>query len=350
MQEVKDSPELSIQVVATGGHFLREQGLTLEKIVEDGFTMDGKVDIELDVSSTEAIAASMGRMGERFAEVFGQLKPDYVAVLGDRYELLPIVNTAFVMGIPIIHFFGGDVTEGAIDDGIRNAVTMLSQYHFPATYDSAYNISRMRGSDKNIWRVGASGLDYFNRKKLIGRKILAENLSINLEKDWCLFTFHSETKKSVEYNLEVVRNCFDILEKFDDLQVIATYSNADYGGRQINEYLEERASGRKGNIIVIPSLGNLRYLSIMKQVKMIVGNSSSGIIEAPYLGVPVVNIGDRQKGRHMCDNIFQTDADPVSIDKAINQALTAGIYTPDGYWGDGHTAERVISIMERELV
>ena len=247
-------------------------------------------------------------------------------------------------------FFWRRCDKGAIDDGVRNAVTMLSQYHFPATYDSAVNITRMRGSDKDIWRVGAPGLDYFSREELMSRKKLSENLSLNPDMDWCMFTYHSETRKSIGYNLDVVRDCLDILEKHDDLQVIATYSNADYGGRQINEYLEERAFGRKGNIIVIPSLGNLRYLSIMKQVKMIVGNSSSGIIEAPYLGVPVVNIGDRQKGRHMCDNIFQTDADPVSIAKAIDQALTAGIYAPDGYWGDGHTAERVISIMERELV
>lgn len=350
MQEVRNSELFELQIVATGGHLLPEQGYTVDRIEEDGFRVNAKVDVGLDISSTEAIASSMGRMAEHFAEEFESMAPDYIAVLGDRYELLPIVNTAFVMSIPVIHFSGGDVTEGAIDDGIRNAVTMLSQYHFPGTNDSADNIIRMRGSNKNIWMVGEPGLDYFLYEKLMSRDEIAENLLLNPDMDWCLFTFHPETKKKLEDNLNTVRDCLDILDRQNGIQVIATYSNADFGGQQINEYIKERSSKCKGRIKVIPSLGNLRYLSLMRQVRLIVGNSSSGIIESPMIGVPVVNVGERQKGRHLCNNIIQTDTDRRNISNAICHALKNGTFEPDMYWGDGHTAKRVIAIMEKELI
>ncbi len=150
MKEVEKAENFVLQVVVTGAHLVEEQGHTIDAIIDDGFCVDAKVDAHLNTDSTQAIAESMGRMAQLFSLVFSKLSPDYVVVLGDRYELLPIVNTAFVMRIPIIHLSGGDVTEGAIDDGIRNAVTMLSEYHFPGTKDGANNISRMRGSSKNV--------------------------------------------------------------------------------------------------------------------------------------------------------------------------------------------------------
>ena len=349
MKEVERSDSFELQLIVTGAHLLEEQGHTIDIIREDGFNISEVVDSQLDTTTKEEIAASMGRMGSLFAHSFARLMPDYVVVLGDRYELLPVVNSAFIMRIPIIHISGGDVTEGAIDDGIRNAVTMLADYHFPGIESSAENIKRMRGSDKNIWTVGEPGLDSFNREPLMTREELAADLGLDYKSRWVLFTFHAETKQSVDYNLTAVRNCMSVLSSEENTQVVATYSNADFGGKNINDYLQEVSREQPGRIISIPSLGTRRYFSLMKQVACVIGNSSSGIVEAPALGVPVINVGDRQKGRHQCKNIVQTSIETESISKAIEEVRKNAHQIKDFYWGDGHTAERIIKILEKEL-
>lgn len=350
MADMSNSASFDLQVIVTGAHLLWEQGHTIDQITEDGFQADAIIDVQLDTSSLETIASSMGRMAEMFAPALKKLCPDYLLVLGDRYELLPICNTAFVMRIPIIHLSGGDVTTGAIDDGIRNAVTMLATYHFPGTRDSAENIIRMRGSDGNVWAVGEPGLDSFYREKLLSRNKLAEELSLDAGQEWVLFTYHAETVESLEHNLRTVKNCVQVLEELTGYQVIATYSNADFGGKYINEYLEEVGRGRKEDFIVVPSLGNRRYLSLMKQVRFVIGNSSSGIVEAPALRIPVVNIGNRQKGRHLCSNVIQTETDYGAVKRGVEKAITYEVDASDvDYWGDGKTSGRIVEILEKVI-
>lgn len=349
MKEIDSANDFELQIIATGAHLLEEQGRTVDQIKADGFTINEEVDTDLVTESKEEIAASMGRMAEGMARAFNRLKPDYVVVLGDRYELLPICNTAFVMNIPIIHISGGDVTEGAIDDGIRNAVTMLAEYHFPGTGESKNNIVRMRGTDRNVWTVGEPGLDSFYREKLMTKEEVAQSVGLNIDKPWVLFTFHPETKDSFDYNIAAVKNCIELLLE-RDVQIVATYANADIGGKEINELLEKIALDNREKMVVIPSLGHQRFISFMNYVDLVVGNSSSGIVEAPTLGVPVVNVGDRQKGRHLCANVIQTNAQADSIKDAIDRAMTSDFSKKDDYWGDGHTAEKIISIMKKELL
>ena len=350
MHDILEDKDFQLQLIVTGGHLLEEQGHTIDAIIEDGFKVDATVDANLDVTSTETIAASMGRMAEKFAPVFAELKPDLLVVLGDRYELLPICNTAFVMRIPIAHLSGGDVTEGAIDDGVRNTVTMLADYHFPGPVGSAKRIEKMRCSRKNIWAVGEPGLDAFNRIKLMSREDLAENLGLDVNKKWCLMTYHSETRESIEYNLNAVKSCFNSLQEYKDLQIVMTYANADFGGNQINELLEQNAKENPVQFKVVPSLGQLRYLSYMKQVKLVIGNSSSGIVEAPSLGVPVVNIGERQKGRYQCKNIIQCDNNYSAIDSAIKNAFTKEIDSSDSsYWGTGEASKNIMKILHENI-
>ena len=351
MKDIEATAEFELQLIVTGGHLSHEQGHTVDRIIEDGFRIDYIVDAGLDNSSVAQIAESMGRMAEGFAGAFDQLKPDYLLVLGDRYELLPICNTAFVMRIPIIHLSGGDVTEGAIDDGIRNAVTMLSEYHFPGTKASAENIIRMRGSDKNIWTVGEPGLDAFNRERLWSREQLAEDLNINIDKSWALMTYHSETKEGIEYNINNVKSCIDVLLEYPNLQTVITYANADLGGREINEYIERAAGENSDRLRVIPSLGHLRYLSFMKQADFVIGNSSSGIVEAPFMNIPVVNIGNRQRGRYQCGNIIQCDPNNKAIKAAVKGAfqIKKEAHNDLDYWGDGHTSERIVNILKEEI-
>lgn len=350
MHDIDADPDYQLQLIVTGGHLLKEQGHTIDVIRKDGFYINKIVDAELDTSSTEKIAESMGRMAEGFASAFAELKPDLLIILGDRYELLPICGTAFIMRIPIAHLSGGDVTEGAIDDGVRNAVTMLADYHFPGTSDAAKNIERMRGCKNSIWVVGEPGLDAFNKIELLTRKQLADNLGIDLNKKWCLMTYHSETRETLEYNLSAVQNCIESLSKYNDLQIVMTYANADFGGDQINQTLESIAKKYPLQFKAVPSLGQLRYLSFMKQASLVVGNSSSGIVEAPYLGVPVVNIGERQKGRYQCKNIIQCNNSKESIAEAIEDAFNKPIDSSDSmFWGNGETSSNILRILHKVI-
>lgn len=343
MKEVDASTDFELQLVVTGGHLLKEQGHTVDRIIEDGFRIDMEVDSHLDFSSQEDIAASMGRMAEGMSHAFSYLHPDYLVVLGDRYELLPICNTAFVMNIPIIHISGGDVTEGAIDNGIRNAVTMLATYHFPGTIESADNIIRMRGSNTNVWSVGEPGLDAFNKELLMNRAEIAEALGLEIDKQWILMTYHAETQDSLTNDLETVASCCNALKSIPNSTVVMTYANADFGGDRINEYLEKVSHNNSLLFKCRPSLGSRLYLSLMKQVVLVIGNSSSGIVEAPTLKIPVVNIGNRQKGRHLCSNVIQSGKSYEEIINAIEIALNTVVDDSDvDYWGDGKTAERIV--------
>lgn len=345
MQDVKDSAAFTLQLVVTGGHLLKSQGHTIDYIIEDGFTIDEVIAISERQKSDESIGFECAELLKGCTSAFKKLKPDMLVVLGDRYELLPITNAAFLMNIPIIHISGGDVTKGAIDDAVRNAVTMLATYHFPGTKDSADNIKRMRASSQNIYNVGEPGLDYFVRDKLMSRAEVAESLGIDTERKWILMTYHAQTDHDISIDLEIVRNTLDILHELSGFVIVATYANLDLGGDRINELLS-----KDKNITLVPSLGSRRYLSFMKEAAFVIGNSSSGIVEAPYLKIPVVNIGNRQQGRHMCDNIINTDGNMQNLKEAVHKALKLDTSRVDGtYYGDGNTAKRIVSILTEIL-
>ena len=352
MKAIEDSKELELKLIVSGAHLMESQGHTIDEILEDGFKPDAVIagDAVQNISTEAEIAEYMGKLGEEVSKTLARINPDYLLVLGDRYELLPICNSAFIMGIPILHFSGGDVTEGALDNGIRNAITMLATYHFPGVKDSADNIERMRGRGSNIWVVGEPGLDAFYKCDLMTKSELAGNLSIDPKKKWVMLTYHPETLKTVDENLSVLSYILKGLDKRGDIVVVATYANADRGGSEINAELEKHASADSEKYKVVPSLGQRRYLSFMREAALVIGNSSSGIVEAPCVGVPVVNIGDRQKGRHLCSNVISASSSEKDIEEAIENALSGITDKSDlYYWGDGKTAERVVGILEREL-
>ncbi len=348
MRAVQECTMFEMQLVVTGGHLLKEQGYTINQIIEDGFNIDEKVDVQIDTSTKCEIAISMGKLASRIALAFEHLNPDLLVVLGDRYELLPICNTAMIMGIPIAHFSGGDVTEGAIDDSIRNAVTMMSTYHFPGTEEATQNVIRMTGSNKNIWMVGEPGLDAFRNIKAMNREELACSLGLDVSKNWVLLTFHPVTKESLRVNLDTAENIArSMLDLGDQYQIVITYANADYGGNEINKYFHEISLDKPERFVHIPSLGQKRYLSFMKQVKFIIGNSSSGIIESAYFKVPTVNVGNRQMGRHLCSNVVQCGNSYDDIKIAIERVLCGlDIDNDSYYWGDGHTSDRVVDVLK----
>ena len=347
---VHRDPELELQLVVTGAHLSVEHGETWKDIAEDGYPIAAKVDMGLNSDTKEAIVESMGRCSMGFAKVFTELQPDLVVVLGDRYELLPICSAALVMNIPIAHISGGDVTIGAIDNEVRNAITMMSTLHFPGVQDSADNIVRMRNSNENVLAAGEPGLDNFRKMDLWNRQQLADNLNINPNHKWILVTLHPETQESLEYNLKMAENVITVCDEMQYAAIIITKANADFGGAQINDYWDKVAKENPAKYCVYPSLGQFRYLSFMKECFAVIGNSSSGIVEAPALGTPVINIGNRQTGRYLCANVHQVDNDTNAISNAWETIISKQEHIIDNYYGDGHTAERIVSSIKKYLV
>lgn len=340
--------ELELQLVVSGAHLSEEHGKTVQFIEEDGYPITARVDMHLASDSLKDIVRSMGYCTTGIADVLSDLQPDVVVVLGDRYELLPIVSASLVMGIPVAHISGGDVTEGAIDNEVRNAVSMMSAIHFPGVESSAENLRRMLGENSPIYTAGEPGLESFLRFNLMSRSEMAENIGLDVNKKWCLVTLHSETKLSLDENLEMVKNLFYAMQQTKDVQFVISKANADFGGMQINEFWDEAVKQDTDKYHLYSSLGQRRYLSFMQQAVGVIGNSSSGIVEAPFLGIPVINIGDRQKGRHLCKNVIQCDRTKDSIAESFDKMFTQPKIV-DTYYGDGHTSEFIITKLKEWL-
>jgi len=346
---VQKDPNLELQLVVTGAHLLEEHGYTYKNIEEDGYRIDAKVDMHLDASNKEGIAKSMGYCAIGMAETLSKLQPDLIVVLGDRYELLPICNVALVMNIPIAHISGGDVTIGAIDNEVRNAITMMSTLHFPGVQESADNIVRMRNTDNNVWAVGEPGLDNFKRASLMTREELSENIGIPTSNKWILVTLHPETNESLEFNLQMAKNIFALTESIPDASIVISKANADFGGSQINEYWEQISKANPEKYHLYPSLGQMRYLSFMNECFAVLGNSSSGIVEAPCLGAWVINIGNRQTGRHLCKNVYQVNNNLDEMLAAWKSIETQKEKIIDSFYGDGYTSEKIVKHIEEYL-
>ena len=349
IEEVKNDNDLHLQLVVTGTHLSPEYGLTHSAIVKDGYCIDEKVEMQVSGNTQSAIVKSMGLCSLGISDVLNRLMPDVVIVLGDRYELLPICSAALLMNIPIGHISGGDITLGAIDNQIRNAVTMMSTLHFPGVEESAKRIERMIGTSKGIYPVGEPGLDNFVRLTLWDRRKLAENLGLDWSKRWVLLTYHPETKLELYQNIESVNSIINVLNQLHDTQIVMTGANSDFGGFEINEILKKVAYSNELKYKFFNSLGQHRYLSLMKEVDIIIGNSSSGIVEAPFLAKSVVNIGQRQKGRYISSNIISCSNDQNSIFDAIKNASSLSL-SPDAYFGDGSSSAKIKKIIKEFLL
>jgi len=349
MNAILYNPNYILQLIVTGTHLSKKFGETYKEIIKDGFEIDAKIEMDLSKLNTLNIAKAMGQCAIGVSKKFSKLKPDILLVLGDRYELLPICGSALVMSIPIAHFSGGDKTEGAIDDQIRNAISMMSTYHFPGNKDSARKLLAMGIPKKNIFMVGEPGLENFKKLNLYTKDELAEKLELDIQKPWVLLTYHPETKISLVENLNTVKNIFRDLEKLKDINIICTYANADFGGDRINNLIDKYRRKERGRIFLFANLGQKVYLSLLKNIFFMIGNSSSGIVEAPFIGCPVINVGDRQKGRYLSKNIIQTSNSLNDIKKAV-QTLVYNCETYKNrnkkYFGDGEVSKRTLMHLE----
>lgn len=306
MQHIKESDQLQLQIIATGAHLSPEFGLTYKNIENDGFEIDEKVEILLSSDTPASIAKTMGMAMMGMADVLPRLKPDLIVILGDRYEMLSIAAAATIFKIPIAHLHGGEITEGAYDDAIRHSITKMSHLHFTSTEEYKKRVIQMGESPENVFNVGAIGLDNIRDLKLLSKEELEADLAVKLKKYNYQVTFHPETLGNLS-SAEQFQNLLNVVEKQEDSFFIFTKANADTDGRIINQMIDDFVQKHPAIAKAFNSLGTLRFLSVVKMCDAIVGNSSSGILEAPSLCIPTINIGDRQKGRTQASSIINVD-------------------------------------------
>ena len=346
--KLRDTENVKLDLVVTGSHLSDQFGNTQEEIVKDGFDDYIRIAIPLEDDSKEGMAVSTGIAVQKFAELFKGYKPDIIIVLGDRFEILAAVIAAHIIGIPVAHIAGGDVTEGAVDDAIRHCITKMSQLHFPGCEQSAKRIIQMGEEPDRVFNVGEPGVENCLNLKLMSRNELSENLNFAINcHDYSVVTFHPVTME----NNTAIEQVYQLIHAMDDQKgmfYIITMANADAGGRVINEIWQKEGKKRE-NWLVVPSLGVLRYLSAVKYAKLVIGNSSSGVIEVPALGTPTINIGDRQKGRMMAESVLQCDPAQDQINLAIQkgktpefQKMAKNIKSP---FGDGTTSNQIVQIV-----
>ncbi len=344
MREVKEDPDLDLQIVATGMHLSPEFGLTYREIEEDGFEIDEKVEMLTSSDTPVGIAKSMGLGTIGFADVLARLDPDVLVLLGDRFEILSVAQTALVARIPIAHLHGGEATKGLIDDPIRHALTKLSHYHFVSADPFRERVIQMGEHPDRVFTVGAPGLDNLRRMDLLDRDELEQAIDFELGKKSCIVTYHPVTL-SESSPVEPFEELLAALDEFADLRVIFTKSNSDTEGRVINRMIDDYVQAHPERSCAFTSLGQRRYLSALHSVDAVVGNSSSGIIEAPAVPVPTVNLGDRQGGRLRAESVIDCEENRERIRDALRQALSPafrdkiqGVTSP---YGDGHTSLRI---------
>jgi UDP-hydrolysing UDP-N-acetyl-D-glucosamine 2-epimerase len=321
LREVAADPRLTLQLVATGTHLSPEFGLTYRAIESDGMRIDRKVETLLSSDTPIGISKAVGLGVIGFADALADLNPDIVVVLGDRFEILAATQAAFFAGIPVAHISGGEVTRGTLDDAIRHCITKMSRYHFVAAEDYRRRVIQLGESPDSIFNVGDPGLDNIVRLGLLDRNELAAALDVDLSRPFLLTTYHPITAGALDPGIGI-QALLNALDEFPTHDVLLTKPNADAGGRVVANAIDDYTAERPGRVSKFDSLGQLRYLSAMRHCAAVVGNSSSGIVEAPALGKPTVNIGARQNGRLMASSIINCDETKIGIVAALRRALS----------------------------
>lgn len=320
MREIEADGDLELQVIVTGQHLSPEFGLTYKTIEKDGFRISAKVEMLLSSDTPVGIAKAVGLGTIGFADALDRLKPDIMVLLGDRFEALSAAQAAMFLRIPIAHLHGGEKTEGAVDEAIRHSITKMAQIHFVSEPEYEKRVIQLGENPSQVFEIGIPGIDNIVRLPLLDLETLENQIGFSLGSKFFLITYHPETLSDSD-SLVCLQNLTDALEMFLDYKIIITQANSDAGGRLINEYWEQFAMANSERVLCVKSLGQLRYLSAMKACSAVVGNSSSGICEAPVLKVPTVNIGDRQKGRKRYPSVVDCISEKDAIISAIQLVL-----------------------------
>lgn len=313
---------IDVRIVAANMHLMPEYGMTVDEITGAGFEVSARVPMRVDGDSASDRVRAMGKCMDEVADAFESVHPDAVIILGDRYEMLAVASAAAVMGIPIIHIAGGEISEGAVDDEIRHAITKLSTLHLTATEPYRRRVIQMGEHPDRVVNTGAIGVWNAFNTPLLDAAELGQQLDLDLALPTAVVTFHPATADTSASPVRQMNSLLEALGAFRDMNIVITYPNNDAGGASLIPLIEEFAAGRPDNVRAVRSLGMVRYQSLLQQARVVVGNSSSGIVEAPSAGVPTVDIGIRQRGRLAAPSVIHCGTEPGDICKAIREALS----------------------------
>lgn len=321
MAEIRADAACRLLVVATGMHLSPEFGMTVTVIRDDGYAVDDQVAMLLSGDSPVAIAKSLGLGVIGFADSLARLKPDILVVLGDRFEILAAAQAAMMLRIPVAHIHGGETTEGVVDEAIRHSITKMAHLHFAAAEPYRRRIIQLGEDPRRVFTVGAAGLDAIARLPVLDRAAMEERLGLALQQPVFAVTYHPVTLES-RSPAEPLAELLAALEAVPEATVVLTKSNADTYGRIINRMIDAFADAKPDRRRAVMSLGQIGYLSLLRHSSVVVGNSSSGLLEAPSCGVPTVNIGDRQRGRLRAPSVIDCAEDRSAIGAALEAALS----------------------------
>lgn len=351
IKKLKEVVDFDVSIVATGAHLSPEFGLTYKEIEQDGIKIDEKIEILLSADTPSSISKSMGLAMISFADYFSKINPDMLIVLGDRYETLGVCCAAMNQRIPIAHLYGGETTEGAVDESIRHAITKLSYLHFTSTEEYRRRVIQLGEHPKRVFCVGAIGIENILNEKLMSKRELESSINFKLDRPYAVITFHPVTLED-NNSAEQFKALLDAFKNYKDMKFIFSKANADANGRVINQLIDVFVA-ENDNAVAFDSLGMVRYLSALKYCSMVIGNSSSGLIEAPSFGVPTINIGDRQKGRLQANSVINCELTKSKIDEAIALALTkefkekaSNTINP---YGHGSTSVKIVDVLKEFL-
>ena len=347
MQAVQQTPDLTLQLLVTGAHLSPEFGLTYREIEADGFHIDAKVEMLVSADTASGTAKSMGLGLIGFGDAFDRLKPDLIVLLGDRFEVLAAAAAALVAGIPVAHLHGGETTEGAFDEAIRHAVTKMSHLHFVAAEEYRQRVIQLGEQPERVFLVGGLGIDAIQRIALLDRAALEAALGVTLGATNLLVTFHPVTLEA-QSSEQQMAELLAALHELTDTRLIFTMPNADTGSRLLGKMVDDFVATHS-QACSYASLGHLRYFSCLKQVDGVVGNSSSGLAEAPSLGVGTVNIGDRQRGRLKASSVIdcapQRDAILAAIHRLYTPAFRQALQASVNPYGQGGASEKIVKVL-----
>ena len=342
---------IDVKVIVTGSHLSPEFGMTVNEIKADKIPVSASIPILLSSDTPNAISKSMGIALISFADYFQNNNLDALIVLGDRYETLAVCIASFNARIPIIHLYGGETTEGAIDEAYRHSITKMSSLHFTSTNEYRNRVIQLGESPDRVYNVGAIGIENAQNISCMSRNELSKSLNFDLQSTFAVVTFHPVTLED-DSSLEQVNELLHAIDNFSHIRFIFTKANSDTHGRIINQKIEDYVKAHK-NTIFLDSLGMQRYLSALRYASFAMGNSSSGLIEVPSFGIPSINIGDRQKGRLKALSVFDCLPISTSIIEAIN-IVTANEFKEKAKsainpYGDGYTSNKIVKVIIENL-
>ena len=353
MDGINKSTKLDLQIVVTGMHLSPEFGLTYQEIENDGFKIDKKIEMLLSADTPSSISKSTGLGLIGFADAFYELNPDIVIVLGDRYEVLSASLAAMFENIPIAHIHGGETTAGAFDEAIRHSITKMSWWHFVAADEYEKRVIQLGEIPGRVFNVGGLGVDAIKKTNLLSKDELMIKTGIKFGKKNLLITYHPVTLEN-KTSKQDFKSLLDVLSKIKDIYLIFTMPNADTDGRVIKKMINDFVFNQSERSISFTSMGSLNYLSTLQYVDGVVGNSSSGLAEAPTFKIGTINIGDRQKGRLKAESII--DCEPtkksikLAIDKLYGRKFQKDLPSVQNLYGDGDAIEKIMSILSNKPI